>query len=117
MKTQHTPGKWEVKNLTDVFTEKEAVNSEGIKADMYDGWQIADCSGGLTHVKRELKRLSLKEVEANARLTAAAPDLLEALLMWQKCINEKCLIKANEGEKDFLIKTTRVTLEAIKRAT
>lgn len=108
---KHTPGKWEVKNLTDVFTEKEAVNSEGIKADMYDGWQVADCSVGLTRVKGELKLLSLEEVKANAKLIAAAPNLLEALIDIQDAQNNPSRSLAN------LNGAIVNSLEAIKKAT
>jgi hypothetical protein len=82
--SKHTPGPWEVTkdNLgvcvgLNVFlhpeeprrmTEEECEKEE---IDPCDDYSIADCSGGI------LARPS-EECEANARLIAAAPELLEA---------------------------------------
>jgi len=74
----HTPGPWEVVNITDVFTHRGAKNATGVAADENDGWQIADTSGCETFVKGELTPLPWAEQIANAHLCAAAPDLLEA---------------------------------------
>lgn len=68
--SKHTAGPWELKNTADIFTPLGATNAEGIAAPSNDGWHIADCDMG---------GLCLAEVKANARLIAAAPDLLEAL--------------------------------------
>jgi hypothetical protein len=77
--SKHTPGPWEVMNATDVFTRLGAECGDGRCADSKDGWQVADCSVGITFVGDEGQSLTLNECRANARLIAAAPDMLEAL--------------------------------------
>ena len=70
--SKHTPGPWYRINGSDIFTEVGAPNASGIKAPRNDGWMVADCDMG---------SLGFDEVTANARLIAAAPDLLTALEM------------------------------------
>ena len=67
MTTKHTPGPWHVGGL----------QGTGRAAIVYspDGYSICDCKS--YHGKREWS-----EMEANARLIAAAPDLLAALEYW-----------------------------------
>lgn len=74
-----TPGPWDVKNDISVFSALGADSGDGYKAHSTDGWQIADCSEGLTFVDGGMVDLSYDIKKANARLIAAAPDLLEAL--------------------------------------
>lgn len=77
---KHTPGPWEVKNLTDVFTTLGAQTRKGIKAADNDGWLIADCANGITFdVEGQERTIVPREQAANARLIAAAPDMLAAL--------------------------------------
>lgn len=57
MTTNHTPGPWAVDNLTV----------------RWGGYFVADCDG-----KGDIARQG--ECQANARLIAAAPDLLDALV-------------------------------------
>lgn len=80
MEFKHTPAPWVCMNGTDVFTDLNSVNANGIKSDKTDGWQIADCSVGKTCVDGEYVELSANEQIANAHLIAAAPELLEALI-------------------------------------
>ncbi len=78
--SKFTPGPWFVCNGTDVFTGLGAVNSQGCAASINDGWQIADCSIGVTFTSDgQESHLSMSENMANAALIAAAPDLLEEL--------------------------------------
>lgn len=70
-----TPGPWVVTNTADIFTGLGAKNSEGIEASRNDGWHVADCDMG---------GLCLDEVAANARLIAAAHELLEAALFAER---------------------------------
>jgi hypothetical protein len=75
-----TPGPWEVRNSTDIFTKLGAPRADGYRARSDDGWQVADCATGLTLTEdNETARLRPEEQAANARLMAAAPQLVEAL--------------------------------------
>lgn len=65
MKAEHTPGKWKVEGSDNPDGSNLIVLDEDgrVIADMCDSCGVEDC----------------EEAEANARLIAAAPDLLEAL--------------------------------------
>ena len=71
-----TPGPWQVVNGTDVFTMLGAVNAAGVEAARNDGWHIADCYMGETETDEGPETLSSAEKRANARLIAAATELL-----------------------------------------
>lgn len=60
METKHTKGEWAVNSAN-----KQEVNS-------YNGISIADCSKSVV--------IEVREKEANAKLIAAAPEMLEAII-------------------------------------
>jgi hypothetical protein len=66
MNTKHTPGPW---GITETPPDREAD---------YNGDHLITCRNG-QHVLAKLEHYSPAERRANARLIAAAPDLLEAL--------------------------------------
>ena len=78
----HTPGPWRAIDGYRVYSALGADSGDGAEADSNDGWCICICSGdevpqtswGGTEVP-----LGWGPVKANARLIAAAPELLEAL--------------------------------------
>ncbi|MFC3950309.1 hypothetical protein [Serratia entomophila] len=74
-----TPGPWEVMNSTDVFSQLGGDSGDGAFADETDGWQICDCAVGLTKWAGDYTELGYDVRIANAKLIAAAPELLEAL--------------------------------------
>jgi hypothetical protein len=84
--SKHTPGKWEItedrlgvcvglNNFLHPTESRVLTEDECEKEDVEpcDDYSIADCSGGF------LARPS-EECEANARLIAAAPELLDMLI-------------------------------------
>lgn len=75
----HTPGPWEVNSLSQICSSVGADSGDGCAADQYDWWQIADCGTGMTLSGGQMISLGFDVVKANARLIAAAPELLEAL--------------------------------------
>lgn len=79
MSNKHTPGPWEVLNSTSVFSALGADSGDGTAADHNDGWSICDCSVGVTCVGGDYVELGFAVQKANARLIAAAPDLLSSL--------------------------------------
>ena len=69
MKTQHTPGPWKLSNVP---TIENGMTSYHVFAPVSSGYVIART--GQSSVEG-----TLAEAQENARLLAAAPDLLEAL--------------------------------------
>lgn len=69
MSTKHTPGPWEATGLSDKGTYYKVRGSN-----IGEKWKIADCPFNKEDVASQKA-----EAEANARLIAAAPELLVAL--------------------------------------
>lgn len=75
---KHTPGEWVREGLT-IYALDESGTNNRFYTQVQGGWswRSLNCNGGGT-------RTSEEELEANARLIAAAPEMLEALkeLRW-----------------------------------
>ena len=111
----HTPGPWQTFTLVDHDgpPECDEIQIQGVR---YNAWQcIASCewsnSGG--------HRPSRSEAHANARLIAAAPELLQTaqqLLLWVRQYAEPCV--SGMGEKHELMQRDLERAEkAIRNAT
>lgn len=97
MKTKHTPGPWQ-------YDE----DGHFVSVDMDASKMICDIRGwGWLQKMGHAKAIEVQK--ANAKLIAAAPDLLEAL---QDLINH-CNISVPKGKMDY----RKNAIEAIKRAT
>jgi len=86
--TQHTPGPWRVEDGSTVY---------GSRAGKTDKFEVCDCKG------------YAGEREANARLIAAAPDLLEAVRLTVELLDSD-----GRNSNSTVVKTCRA---AIARAT
>ena len=75
--SKHTPGPWEVVNATDVFGPLGGDSGDGMAAAENDGWQVASCDVGVGFFEGEPVCVSFDVKRANARLIAAAPELLD----------------------------------------
>lgn len=74
-----TPGPWEIMNGGDIFGPQGGDSGDGVKCDIDDGWQVAEVGIYAAFVDGELVELGDGPREANKKLIAAAPELLEAL--------------------------------------
>lgn len=95
MKSKHTSGQWHAKEyhgITDIRTDAHTINGMTI------------CS-----INEDME-----EAEANAKLIAAAPELLEALKMFVVSEQFRQMVKKSNGEFDTAFKAAEA---AIKKAT
>lgn len=75
-----TPGPWTLVSGYNIFSELGADGGDGYKAPENDGWLIATVElGRVFSEDGEIIELGHGVARANARLIAAAPELLEAL--------------------------------------
>lgn len=83
-KPQHTPGPWHVENYLfsyiEIFPEKRIPGMEPV----------------IAKIPAPLKQSNYSEIEANARLIAAAPKMLEALKLCAPVLEDH--IQYDEGE-------------------
>lgn len=101
MKTSHTPGPWSICAADDdkevaytVFADSQLVNGR-IEA---DSWDDHIAKAGLNHAN----------YESNARLIAAAPNLLDAI--------ERIAVMASRDGKDIYHDMRMIRMLAIKTA-
>lgn len=93
MSTKHTPGPWKTEDRRYLITDAPDEGSIGVYA---GGFWIADVHGA--HVGPK----SRDEADANARLIAAAPELLEALeALLQNAENKAVYISILEYKECF----------------
>lgn len=95
--TKHTPGPWVIRQTQDYGSSVEAVGGCGVG--------VAWCGANATAGERGAYVIGRREAQANARLIAAAPDLLRILksivndhMLYTVQVEAKKLIEAVEGE-------------------
>lgn len=109
---RHTPGPWTVwKGHLDVYAGEPSLNNEfSIQGRVGDLKEIAHCAPGY-----HSGDIELSEAVANARLIAAAPDLLAACETAMKCLIDLAPYppEASEG----VVGIVDVVRAAIQKAT
>jgi hypothetical protein len=107
----HTPGPWAVINSTGVFSALGSDSGDGTQADSNDGWNICDCSVGVTAVDGEYVELGFGVQKANARLISMSPQLLLALVdaadIFRGLADAVPLLKERSEAYDHLIAKAR----------
>lgn len=103
MKTNHTPGKWEfVHTNTSPYTKKE--------------WHsVVQMPNNIALSILNVKyNMSKEETEANAKLIAAAPELLEAC---KSAMNDTIMLQSGECEatQENLLATKMCCLQQLKK--
>jgi len=84
MTEKHTPGPWEVVSFEDMGYKYHDIKKRYSESsgDVGEVCTVSPYAGGYAEVVDD------DEIEANARLIAAAPDLLEVLLKVDACLQE-----------------------------
>ena len=116
MSTKHTPGPWAVIDGKTPVEEHRSESGDGLAETLFiDGERgpVAEMTLSYVPLRQEFYRLS-DNARADARLIAAAPDLLEALqalIPWAA--------KGAEGHQNHMIgeRTIRNAQSAIDKAT
>ena len=85
----HTPGPWQIGG--------ELISQEGSNLELASVWS--------KWAKRP-RSPGLVEADANARLIAAAPELLELAKLWRACLNTNYLPATMESEYGAFIDST-----------
>ncbi|MDO9345069.1 MAG: hypothetical protein Q7T99_16450 [Pseudomonas sp.] len=108
METKHTPGPWLIQDSTVYALNERRPPVNRFHASVDSGYDNCD------------KRISREEVNANAKLIAAAPDLLEALEAFERIKDIWLPAEAEEqhAEEMYVLHMARNNmLAAIAKAT
>ena len=97
----HTPGPWTIHSEAANAASGSPINSE--------------IRGG-HHVVVRLGTMHADSTKANARLIAAAPDLLAALLEISRCCDERASFDGDPAMKRWCAATSEVARAAIAKA-
>ncbi|MGP8812108.1 hypothetical protein ACT03H_27610 [Pseudomonas aeruginosa] len=109
---KHTPGPWGIERLHGEINVISCNERDGAAKDMGIVYVLAHDVGGMIHGEQFDDR---SEVEANARLIAAAPELLDALEdSVNRLTSSLILLKCDD---DFIKKETAKARAAISKAT
>jgi len=108
MKTKHTPGKW---SYTNVYSDEREIGSLVYCKIISEnkGIGFAGTYGG-----KNYKIIPAEEAEANAKLIAAAPDMLDALMVAKAHLEYAIEFGAGAGGES---KAIEIIDRAIKKAT
>ncbi|HGT3141462.1 TPA: hypothetical protein ACM2X8_006408 [Pseudomonas aeruginosa] len=110
--SKHTPGPWGIERLHGEINVISCNERDGAAKDMGIVYVLARDVGGMIHGEQFDDR---SEVEANARLIAAAPELLDALEdAVNRLTSSLILLKCDD---DFIKKETAKARAAIAKAT
>ena len=114
---KHTPGPWRITNNGDAIVSDDGGTLIVETGQAY--WQnLEAASAGAGH---EIAKRHLPEVQANASLIAAAPELLEALkgchAMLTECAKQHRLDGSGEGHGSMADKHAAIARAAIAKAT
>ncbi|WP_311185469.1 hypothetical protein [Pseudomonas aeruginosa] len=108
---KHTPGPWGIERLHGEINVISCNERDGAAKDMGIVYVLARDVGGMIHGEQFDDR---SEVEANARLIAAAPELLSLAKRWAALDGSAWHLVRYEEEKRELLAATN---EAISKAT
>ena len=105
---KHTKGNWYYQP-----TIARKKNGTPLFFDIY----VNGVNGGIASVrKNKYIKVSIEEAEANAKLIAAAPELLESLVQLTEAIIKIKAIGVKYGKQNLTVRVNKA-LEAIKKAT
>lgn len=99
-KLTHTPGPWKVNDIEGIVYFEDKPNGE---------------EPGICHTQTtEMYSLSPDQAAANAKLIAAAPDLLAVLLEAQELLDSVAFVSQEGDTDDILKKISKVIAKAVQ---
>ena len=96
MKLKHTPGPWRAKRFSVIKSNGYKITQNRPAGAAPEAWEEID-----------------KTYEANARLIAAAPEMLEALIEQYKWLYSKAYYQTAELLKELIEKATGMSIEEV----